>query len=65
MSLQRIDAVAWACLLGVDGWGLLTCEDPFERRLRLELVERAWEMRRRMARNDAVEIAHALAQAMR
>ena len=62
MTVAAIDTAAWGCALGCDGYALLTCEDELEGRVRLEVIRRAAELRRRLSRADAVEIANAIAQ---
>lgn len=65
MTVAALDTAAWGCVLGVDGFALLREEDELDGRVRLEVIRRAAELRRRLARNDAVEIANAVGQLLK
>lgn len=58
--MSLVDAAAWACLLGVGGLALLSCDDDFERTVRLRVVERAVALDQDRARNWAIAFANAL-----
>lgn len=65
MTVEAVDAAAWGCVLGVDGFSLLHEEDQLEGRLRLAVIERAFEHQRRLSRQAAVEIANAVGQLLK
>ena len=65
MTLAAIDTAAWGCVVGCDGLALLTCDDDLEGRLRVAVIARAVELRRRLSHHDAIEIANAVGQLIR
>lgn len=65
MTVAAIDAAAWGCVLGCDGLELLACDDELEGRLRMAVIARAAEVRRKLSQYDAIAIANAVGQLLK
>jgi hypothetical protein len=63
-AADEVHLAAAAFAHGIDGWKLLTTEDPFERSVLLAVIERAVEVREGLDDRLAVSIINRLAESM-